>query len=50
MIRRLIARLLGRPASLHKKRCQHDWRYTGPTGTGWLIARCTRCNETDLAS
>lgn len=43
-MKRLLAWFSRRPAA-----CPHDWRYTGPTGTGWLIARCALCGKTDLA-
>lgn len=42
-MRRLLA-LFRRP-----ERHRHQWTYTGPHGTGWLIARC-ECGAWDLAS
>ena len=46
MIARLLA-WLRRPAPAPKHR--HEWTYTGPTGTGWYIARCD-CGDWDIAS
>lgn len=46
-MRRLLA-LFRRPER-HPERHRHQWTYTGPTGTGWYIARC-ECGSWDLAS
>ena len=50
MIARLLAwlRRPGDEAARHPKH-RHEWTYTGPTGTGWLIARCD-CGAWDIAS
>ena len=36
-------------AWLRRPKHRHEWTYTGPTGAGWLIARCD-CRKWDIAS
>lgn len=31
------------------KRRHHVWKYSGPTGTGWTVARCVMCGRAELA-
>lgn len=34
---------------LRKRECHnHEWTYSRRTGTGWGIATCRTCGETDL--
>lgn len=40
---RLIQKILGGSG------CAHDWVYSAPVVTGWTLARCRKCDETELA-
>ena len=49
-----LTKCLSRPEHAPKhRRCTRDrhhvWTYSGPTGTGWTIARCVMCGKTDIA-